>query len=71
MASLTEQTESEQTLRDSKGQGSLACCSSRGCKELDMTEQPDDKDLLYSTGNSVLYKINYLGKESKTRWLYL
>ena len=30
--------ESEQTLRDSEGQGSLACCSSWGHKESDMTE---------------------------------
>ena len=29
--------EFEQTLGDSEGQGSLACCSSRGCKELDPT----------------------------------
>ena len=29
--------EFEQTLRDSEGQGSLACCSPWGCKELDMT----------------------------------
>ena len=28
---------SEQTLGDSEGQGSLACCSPWGCKELDMT----------------------------------
>ena len=27
--------EFEQTLGDSEGQGSLACCSSWGCKELD------------------------------------
>ena len=32
--------ESEQTLGDSEGQRSLACCSSRGCKESDLgTEQ--------------------------------
>ena len=31
--------EFEQTLGDSEGQGSLACCSSWGCKESDMTEQ--------------------------------
>ena len=31
--------ELEQTLRDSEGQGSLACCSPRGCKEQDMTGQ--------------------------------
>ena len=31
--------ESEQTPGDSEGQGSLACYSPWGCKELDMTEQ--------------------------------
>ena len=30
--------EFEQTLGDSEGQGSLAFCSSLGCKEWDMTE---------------------------------
>ena len=30
--------ESEQTLGDSVGQGSLVCCSLWGCKELDTTE---------------------------------
>ena len=29
--------EFEQTSGDSEGQGSLACCSPCGCKELDMT----------------------------------
>ena len=29
--------EFEQAPGDSEGQGSLACCSPRGCKELDMT----------------------------------
>ena len=29
----------EQAPGDSKGQGSLVCCSPRGHKELDMTEQ--------------------------------
>ena len=29
--------DSEQTPGDSEGQRSLACCSPRGCKELDMT----------------------------------
>ena len=29
--------EFEQTLKDSEEQGSLACCSPWGCKELDMT----------------------------------
>ena len=31
--------EFEQALGDSEGQGSLACCSPQGCKELDTTEQ--------------------------------
>ena len=30
--------EFEQTQRDSEGQGSLACCSSGGCKKSDTTE---------------------------------
>ena len=31
--------EFQQTLGDGEGQGSLACCSPRGRKESDMTEQ--------------------------------
>ena len=31
--------ESEQTLGDSEGQGSLVCCSPWGCIELDTTER--------------------------------
>ena len=31
--------ELEQTLGDSGGQGSLVCCSPRGCKESDLTER--------------------------------
>ena len=31
--------EFEQTLRDNEGQGSLACSSPWGCRELDITEQ--------------------------------
>ena len=31
--------EFEQTPGDSEGQESLVCCSPRGCKELDTTEQ--------------------------------
>ena len=34
--------EFEQTLGDSEGQGSLACCSPWSCKELDMIEQLND-----------------------------
>ena len=35
----------EQTLGVSEGQGSLACCSPRSCKELDMTEQQENHSL--------------------------
>ena len=31
--------EFEQALGDGEGQGSLACCSPWGCKELEMTER--------------------------------
>ena len=34
--------EFEQTLGDSKGQGSLLCCSPWGCQESDTTEQLKD-----------------------------
>ena len=37
--------EFEQTPRDSGGQGSLACCSPWGCKELDTTERLNWTDL--------------------------
>ena len=40
----------EKTLGDSEGQGSLACCSPWGCKELDTTKQlNNNKTLLYNT----------------------
>ena len=40
--------ESGQTLRDSKGQGILACCSPWGHKELDMTEPLNNNNQIYS-----------------------
>ena len=36
---ITDSMESEHTLGDSEGQGSLACCSPCGHKESDTTEQ--------------------------------
>ena len=36
---ITDSVEFEQTLRDSKGQGSLVCCTPWGHKELATTEQ--------------------------------
>ena len=38
--------EFEQAPRDGDGQGGLACCSPWGCKELDMTDQLNNKMLL-------------------------
>ena len=35
--------EFEQDLADGEGQGSLVCCSPWGCKELDVTEQLNNK----------------------------
>ena len=37
--------ESEQTLGDKEGRGSLVCCSSRGCKELDTTDQGNNSNI--------------------------
>ena len=39
VASLTQWTWVWASSRDGEGQGSLACCNPRGCKELDTTEQ--------------------------------
>ena len=43
--------EFEQTLGDSEGQGSLACCSPWGCKESDVTERLNNN--LPSTGSVI------------------
>ena len=41
--------EFQQTLGDSEGKGSLVCCSSWGCKELDMTEQLNNSNNNFNT----------------------
>ena len=38
--------ECEQALGDGEGQGSLACCSPRGCKESDMTERLNNNNII-------------------------
>ena len=40
---------SEQAPGDGEGQGSLACCSPEGCKELDTTEQFTSHSLMSAT----------------------
>ena len=48
--------EFEQTLEDSEGQGSLACCSPWGQKELDSTEQLNDNNKVRNKKIIVKYK---------------
>ena len=43
--------EFEQTLRDSEGQGSLACCSSWGCKKSETTWQQNNNGSDYTVTN--------------------
>ena len=38
--------EFDQALGDGEGQGSLACCSPRGCKESDMTERLNNNNII-------------------------
>ena len=47
--------ECEQTPGDSEGQGSLVCCSSCGCRELDTTEQLNNNNIFpsYLSGPSL------------------
>ena len=45
--------ESEQTLGDSEGQGSLACCSPWDHKELDTTQQLKHKQWVIPTENGL------------------
>ena len=40
--------EFEQTLRDNEGLGSLGCCSPRGHKESDTTEQLNNNNNMFS-----------------------
>ena len=55
--------EFEQAPGDGDGQGRLACCSPRGCKELDMTEWLNNSNLLLYIHNSIflpLPKVNHV-----------
>ena len=45
--------EFEQTPGDGAGQGSLVCCSPRGCKELDMKEWLNNNKILKKCGIKV------------------
>ena len=49
--------EFEQALGDGEGQGSLACCSSWGCNELDTTERLNNNPMDCSPPGSSLQRI--------------
>ena len=67
--------EFEQTLGDSEGQGSLACCSPWGHKELDMTYRlnnngtqgrpPRDQRLFLQAGKGRSGKASVLGRAAQ------
>ena len=63
------QHEFEQTLEDGEGQGSLACYSARGHRELDMTEWLNSKVLLQS--QNLIYDItsHLFGSPLGSSWL--
>ena len=48
--------EFEQALGVDDGQGSLACCSPRGCKESDTTEQLNNKKKLLLESSGICHK---------------
>ena len=50
--------EFEQTLGDGEGQGSLVCCSSWSCKELNMTYRLNNNNNDYET--AVTYLVSYM-----------
>ena len=58
--------EFEQTPEDSEGQGSLACCSSRGHKESDTTEGQNNSNNKYKCWWGG--KAGGCGSEAKDRW---
>ena len=65
MDSITDSmdNESEQALGDTEGQGSLACCSPWGGKELDMTKQLITETYCIAQGIYSISCDNHNGKE--------
>ena len=47
--------EFEQALGDGEGQGSLACCSPWGHKELDTTEQLNNNNKMHRVGSQFMF----------------
>ena len=71
IASLTQWTEFEQTLGDSEGQGSLACCSPWGHKESDTIEQLNNNNnhAPYWRGTKKFSKKWLLSDYKSSRWV--
>ena len=63
--------EFEQALRAGVGQGSLVCCSPWGCKQLDATEQQNQQDLIYNTGNDILIQYLLITYNEKNQKVYI
>ena len=69
-----DEYEFEQTPRDSEGQGSLACCSSWGCKESDNTQRLNNNNkqfyALYSQllEGKVVWVSKIPNKVTSTQW---
>ena len=53
---LFNRHECEQALGDGEGQGSLACCSPQGLKELDTTERLNNKKSIKGAFRDVIFK---------------
>ena len=60
--------EFEQTLEDSNGQGSLACCSPWGFKELDMTEHLNNNNILLTNVHIVKAMVFLIVMYSCENW---
>ena len=65
MASLPQWTKFEQTLGDSEGQGSLACCSPWGHKESDTTEKLNNNNTSIQTARMNIVIIPNAGEDMK------
>ena len=57
--------EFEQTLEDSEGQESLACCSPWGCKEFDTTQRVNSNNKIYKHEPSQTLYIHEAYKEGR------
>ena len=64
--------EFEQTLGEGEGQGSLACCSPWGCRELDMTKRLNNNNQLTENDKKKVVKKEkpYVERKLNDEWRY-